>query len=135
PTADQIENGSVNLTLTSVDPDGDGPFSFDSDSIVIVFNLAVVVNAGDYQALCSDASVADLSGSISGDVIGIWSGGNGQFGDENCSGDSNTRTEVGNENYTATLKHRRVYAGCGSACSIAFNANSKYFSTIVVLKP
>src|SRR5690606_41080152 len=54
PTADEIENGSVTLTLTTVDPDGDGPCSFDSDSIVIYFNPAVVVNAGDDQTLCSD---------------------------------------------------------------------------------
>ena len=79
PTAAEVADGSVELTLTSNDPDGPcGPVS---DMVTITINPEPVVDAGSDQTICAGSNIV-LEGSISingSPYSGTWSGGSNQF--------------------------------------------------------
>ncbi len=82
PTADETNNGSMVLTLTST---GIGSCLAVNDQVQIIFTLAPVVNAGLDQSVCENNSTVNLIGSISGAGGGVWSGGIGTYSPDNSS--------------------------------------------------
>jgi hypothetical protein len=77
PTATDIVNQYVDLTLTSNDPDGVGPCSVSSDQVRININPAARVDAGSDATYCSNNTIF-LQGSYSGSASSItWTGGAG----------------------------------------------------------
>ncbi len=85
PTATDIANGKVVLTFTTNDPFG--PCSAVKDSLEVTINQAVVVNAGNDQILCNDATTVSLLGSFgSGASSATWSTtGTGSFNNVNLA--------------------------------------------------
>jgi len=78
PTAAEIANGSITLTLTTDDPTG--PCVSSSDAVTYTFDAPLVVDAGSDDILCSDLTTIALNGSISGSITtGEWSGGAGTY--------------------------------------------------------
>ncbi|MCW5899815.1 MAG: gliding motility-associated C-terminal domain-containing protein [Flavobacteriales bacterium] len=76
PTAAQIANGSVTLTLTSV---GHGNCNAVSSQVTFSITPAPTVNAGPDQTLCANNATASLSGAFSIATGAVWSGGSGTF--------------------------------------------------------
>src|SRR5690606_7259755 len=76
PSATEIANGSVTLTLTSV---GNGNCTPVSDEVTISISPAPVANAGNNQTVCSNNAQITLNGSVDNATGGIWTGGNGNF--------------------------------------------------------
>src|SRR5690606_12761791 len=76
PTAAEIANGSVTLTLTST---GNGTCNPESDTVTINYSPAPTADAGPDQATCANNPSAQLNGSVSVASGGSWSGGNGTF--------------------------------------------------------
>ncbi|WP_417860600.1 HYR domain-containing protein [Winogradskyella sediminis] len=77
PSATDIFNGTVTLTLTN-NP-SDGVCNAVSDDMVVTINQAPTAYAGVNQTICSDGSVT-LSGAIGGSAsTGIWSAPSGSF--------------------------------------------------------
>ncbi|MDC0272528.1 PKD domain-containing protein [Crocinitomicaceae bacterium] len=77
PSAADISNGSVILTLLTNDPTG--PCDATSDQLILTIEPEVVVDAGVDITSCSGIDVP-LNGSISGGLTtGVWSGGLGVF--------------------------------------------------------
>lgn len=77
PTASEISNGTLTLTLTTNDPTG--PCGPASDQVKITFDKIANANAGPDQEICGGATV-QLNGSLSGSATsGTWSGGSGTF--------------------------------------------------------
>lgn len=76
PSQSEIDNGSVNLTLTST---GNGDCLPESDNVTYTFGPAPTADAGADQTLCANNSVASLSGSVTIATGGVWSGGGGVF--------------------------------------------------------
>ncbi|TAH27542.1 MAG: hypothetical protein EAZ07_01310 [Cytophagales bacterium] len=76
PTANEIANGSVTLTLTSV---GNGTCNPVSDQITITYTPAPQANAGLNKTVCANNPSITLIGSVSIASGGIWSGGLGIF--------------------------------------------------------
>jgi len=79
PSAAEIADGFVDLTLTSNNPDGPcGPVS---DVVNITINPEPLVDAGSDQTICAGSNIV-LEGSISingSPYSGTWSGGSNQF--------------------------------------------------------
>ncbi|MCD6366437.1 MAG: gliding motility-associated C-terminal domain-containing protein [Bacteroidales bacterium] len=82
PTATEIANGSVTLTLTST---GNGTCNSESDDMVISFTTAPTVDAGNAIDVCANNSAASLNGNITIASGGIWSGGTGTFSPDNTT--------------------------------------------------
>jgi gliding motility-associated-like protein len=84
PSATEIANGSVNLTLTT---SGNGTCLPESDNVLITIIDAPSVNAGENLIICVDDLDVALSGSISGPTnTGVWStSGTGTFIPNNTS--------------------------------------------------
>ncbi len=80
PTASEIANGSVTLTLTSTSYGNCLPVS---DNMTIFFDPAPVVNAGVDQTLCANNASIHLNGSVSIASGGQWTGGLGVFSPDN----------------------------------------------------
>jgi gliding motility-associated-like protein len=79
PSAGDISNGSVVLTLTSANT----TFNCNnvSSSMTITYTNAPVVVAGPAQSVCVNNPSAQLAGSVTGPpgVTGVWTGGLGTF--------------------------------------------------------
>jgi len=82
PTATEIANGSVTLTLTST---GNGTCNAESDDMTIFFTPAPTVDAGNTINVCANNSDATLNGNITIASGGIWSGGTGIFSPDNTT--------------------------------------------------
>jgi gliding motility-associated-like protein len=84
PTATEIANGSVTLTLTTT---GNGQCLPVSDQVELIIVEAPTVNAGQDQTICVDDLDVLLSGSIAGPTnSGLWStSGSGTFVPNNTS--------------------------------------------------
>ena len=83
PTAAEIADGIVVLTLTTNDPAG--PCASVSDQVQITINAAATVNAGLDQTICQGSFII-LSGTIGGAATsGTWSGGTGTFSPNNTA--------------------------------------------------
>jgi len=77
PSAVDISNGSVTLTLTT---NPNGFCSPISDQMVITITPAPTINAGPDQTICADASGVTLNGTVSVATGGKWtSSGTGTF--------------------------------------------------------
>jgi hypothetical protein len=91
PTAGEIANGSVMLTLTTNDPDG--PCVAASDVMTIFFESAATADAGPDQTVCSNDPSVVLAGSIGGAATsGTWSGAGTFSPDANTLGATYTPT-------------------------------------------
>ncbi len=82
PTAAEIAGGSMVLTLTTT---GNGTCNSATDQVTIFFTPAPTVNAGPNQTVCSNNSVATLSGSFTTSTGAAWSGGAGTFTPNNTT--------------------------------------------------
>ena len=78
PTPAEISAGTLTLTLTSNDPVG--PCGPASDQVLITINQIPVVNAGNDQTICSNAT-ANITATLTGGAsTGIWTtSGSGTF--------------------------------------------------------
>jgi gliding motility-associated-like protein len=76
PTAQEIADGSVTLTLTTT---GNGDCVPESDEVEISFTPAPTANAGTDQTVCANDVEVNLNGSVSIATGGTWSGGSGTF--------------------------------------------------------
>ncbi len=104
PSAPEIANGNVTLTVTST---GNGTCTEVSDDIVLTFSATPIVDAGPNQTKCSNNEVTDLAGTISGGAsAGTWSNGLGTFVVDNNDLNASytpTATEIANGSVTLTL--------------------------------
>ena len=103
PTAGEIANGSLTLTLTTT---GNGDCSPESDDVEFTFTPSPQVDAGSNQTVCSNNADVDLNGSVLVATGGTWSGGNGSFSpnanDLNATY-SPTAAEIASGSVTLTL--------------------------------
>ncbi|MBS0225962.1 MAG: gliding motility-associated C-terminal domain-containing protein, partial [Proteobacteria bacterium] len=76
PTATEIANGSVTLTLTTTGNNNCNPAT---DTKVINFTPAPVVNAGTNGSVCANNAAITLAGTVTGSTGGVWSGGTGTY--------------------------------------------------------
>ena len=76
PTTTEINNGSVNLTITTIN---NGKCQAVQDNVLIVFNASPTANAGADQILCANNADVSLNGAITLASGGAWSGGLGSF--------------------------------------------------------
>ncbi|HBX53136.1 MAG: hypothetical protein A2275_02605 [Bacteroidetes bacterium RIFOXYA12_FULL_35_11] len=76
PTATEISNGVVNLTLTTT---GNGLCAAVSDNMAINLTSAPTVSAGIGQTVCANNPGVTLAGVVTIASGGIWSGGTGLF--------------------------------------------------------
>ena len=82
PSASEISNGSVTLTLTTT---GNGACLAETDDITLTFTTAPTADAGPDQSVCANNADVTLAGVITLASGGIWSGGNGTFTPNNTS--------------------------------------------------
>ncbi|MDQ3110906.1 MAG: gliding motility-associated C-terminal domain-containing protein [Bacteroidota bacterium] len=82
PTAAEIAGGSLTLTLSTT---GNGTCNAATDQVTIFFTPAPTVNAGPNQTVCSNNSVATLSGSFTTSTGAAWTGGAGTFSPNNTT--------------------------------------------------
>ncbi|NSW46341.1 MAG: PKD domain-containing protein [Bacteroidales bacterium] len=82
PSAAEIANGFVNLTLTTT---GNGSCNAVSDNVVITFTDAPTVNAGTDVTVCANNATVSLNGTVTGCSGGQWSGGTGTFTPNNTT--------------------------------------------------
>ncbi len=105
PSLNEINTGSVILTLTSNDPPGACPAT--ASTITITINPAATINAGPDQTICIGSSSA-LAGVFGGAATsGTWSGGGGTYNPNSGSGNavytpSFAETETGTVSLTFT---------------------------------
>ncbi len=76
PSADDITNGTVTLTLTTT---GNANCNQVADQMVITITPEPTVNAGSGMEYCSNNSAISLNGSVTTATGGTWSGGNGTY--------------------------------------------------------
>ncbi len=79
PTEEERKSGLVKLYLKS---DAQPSCPSATDSILIRFKKLPEVQAGDSLVLCETTKVINISGFVKNAAGGIWSGGNGIFGDK-----------------------------------------------------
>ncbi|HMN04495.1 MAG TPA: gliding motility-associated C-terminal domain-containing protein [Flavobacteriales bacterium] len=82
PTASEVANGSVTLTLTTT---GNNNCVAVSDQVVLYFTPAPVANAGADATVCANNAGVALGGSVSVATGGIWSGGLGSYTPNNTA--------------------------------------------------
>ncbi|MFZ1399679.1 MAG: hypothetical protein WAS33_22435, partial [Candidatus Promineifilaceae bacterium] len=103
PTATEIANGSVTLTMTTT---GNGNCIAVADNMTINFTPAPVVNAGAAVSLCANNAQVNLNGSVSGATGGVWSGGTGTYSPNNSTLNATytpTAAEIAGGTLTLTL--------------------------------
>ncbi len=76
PTQDEINSGSVTLTLTST---ANGGCNAVTDEVVLSFTPSPTADAGENIEVCSNNAELQLNGSVTLAGGGIWSGGQGVF--------------------------------------------------------
>ncbi|MCB9164662.1 MAG: gliding motility-associated C-terminal domain-containing protein [Flavobacteriales bacterium] len=82
PTAAEISNGSVTLTLTTT---GNNNCVAVSDNVVLSFTPSPSVDAGADVSMCRNNAAVALSGTVGVATGGIWSGGAGSFTPNNTT--------------------------------------------------
>ena len=83
PSASELANGFVNLTLTST---GNGNCNAVSDDILITFTNAPTVDAGPDVTVCANNANVQLNGTVNGATGGIWTtSGTGTFSPDNTT--------------------------------------------------
>ncbi len=94
PTASEIANQSVTLTLTST---GNGSCNLVSDNVTINIAPSPIVDAGIDVHSCYNSPIATLNGTVTNASGGIWSGGAGTFSPSNTTLNADytpTQTEI-----------------------------------------
>src|SRR5690606_2508540 len=115
PTATEIANGSVTLTLTTTGNDGCSPVS---DPITLAFTAAPSVNAGANSSACANNATIALNGSVAGATGGVWRGGAGSFTPNNTTLNASyvpTAAEIAAGSLTLTL----TSSGNGNCISVS----------------
>lgn len=82
PTATEITNGSVLLTLTTT---GNGLCNAVSDQMLITITPAPTVTAGSDVTVCGNNATVALNGTVTVATGGVWSGGTGIFNPGNTT--------------------------------------------------
>jgi gliding motility-associated-like protein len=103
PTAAEIANGNVTLTLTTT---GNGTCNAVSSNMTLNFTAAPVVNAGAPAIFCANNAAIPLNGSVTGASGGVWSGGLGSFTPNNTTLNATytpTAAEIASGTLTLTL--------------------------------
>jgi gliding motility-associated-like protein len=103
PTAAEIGNGSVTLTLTTTD---NGSCLAGSDNMTLTISPSPVANAGADQTACVNNADIQLNGSVNLAAGGTWSGGLGAFTPNNNALNAvytPTQTELNSGSVTLTL--------------------------------
>ncbi|MEO8590604.1 MAG: gliding motility-associated C-terminal domain-containing protein [Flavobacteriales bacterium] len=128
PTPGEISSGSVALTLTTT---GNGGCLAVADQMVIAFTAAPVVNAGPAVSLCANNAQVSLSGSVTGAMGGIWSGGTGTFNPSNTALIA-TYTPTAAEIAAGTLSLTLTSTGNGTCNPVSSNRVITFTSAPVV---
>ena len=115
PSAAEIANGSVTLTLTTV---GNGNSNPVSDQVVITITPAPVVNAGTNLTTCANQPTAQLAGVVNNATGGVWSGGSGTFNPSNNNLNA-TYTPTLGEIASGTLTLTLTSTGNGNCLAVA----------------
>src|SRR5690606_3963849 len=115
PTAAEIANGSVTLTLTTT---GNGNCNAVSDQVTINFTPAPTANAGGPVTVCANNSAFALGGSVTVATGGIWSGGTGSFNPSNSALDA-TYTPTAAEIAAGTLTLTLTTTGNGTCNAVS----------------
>jgi gliding motility-associated-like protein len=103
PSAAEIANGNVTLTLTTT---GNGLCAAVTDDVLLTFTPAPTVNAGADVSVCANNATVVLNGTVGGATGGVWSGGNGSFTPNNTALNATytpTPAEIANGILTLTL--------------------------------
>jgi gliding motility-associated-like protein len=103
PSAAEIANGNVTLTLTTT---GNGLCAAVTDNVLLTFTPAPTVNAGTDVSICANNAAVALNGTVGGATGGVWSGGNGSFTPNNTALNATytpTAAEIANGILTLTL--------------------------------
>jgi len=103
PSAAEIANGNVTLTLTTT---GNGLCTAVTDNVLLTFTPAPTVSAGADVSICANNAAVALSGTVGGATGGVWSGGNGSFTPNNTALNATytpTAAEIANGILTLTL--------------------------------
>ena len=115
PSAAEIANGNVTLTLTTT---GNGLCAAVTDNVLLTFTPAPTVNAGADVSICANNAAVALSGTVAGATGGVWSGGNGSFTPNNTALNATytpTAAEIANGILTLTL----TTTGNGNCTAVA----------------
>ncbi len=123
PTATEISNGSVTLTLTST---GNGLCNAVSDQMTISFTSAPQANAGPNQTKCANNAVTQLAGTYTIASGVQWTGGLGVFNPSSANANATytpTTAEINNGSVTLTM----TTTGNGD-CLAASSQMTIYFS-------
>ena len=114
PSATDITNGTVTLTLTTNDPPG--PCGPASDAMTVTINVAATVNAGVDQTICSTGT-ATVTGTRGGSASSsTWStSGTGTFANPSALSTTYTpdATDITNGTVTLTLTTNDPAGPCG----------------------
>jgi len=103
PTATEISNGSVTLTLTTT---GNGTCNSVSDQMTIFFTAPPQIDAGVNQTKCANNAVTQLTGTVNVATGVQWSGGLGLFLPNNATLNATytpTTAEINNGSVTLTI--------------------------------
>ena len=82
PTAAEIANGSVTLTLTTT---GNADCVAVTDQMTISFTPSPTANAGADVSICANNAQIPLNGTVTLATGGVWSGGSGSFNPNNTA--------------------------------------------------
>ena len=114
PSATDISNRSVTLTLTSNNPSG--VCNPGVDTVVITINEAATVNAGANITTCSSNPVVTLN--ATSNTSGTWSGGTGTFNDPDLTNAEYT-LGAGETSGTVTLTFTTQDPDGSGPCNVA----------------
>ena len=117
PTAAEIANGNVTLTLTTT---GNGSCNAVSSNVTLNFTAAPVVNAGAPASFCANNANIPLNGSVTGATGGAWSGGLGSFTPNNTTLNA-TYTPTATEIAAGTLTLTLTSTGNGNCTAVSDN--------------
>lgn len=116
PSATEIANGSVTLTITST---GNGSCLPVTDQVLITITPAPTVNAGTDQTVCGNNATVNLNASFTVATGVTWSGGSGTFGDPNSA--ATTYTPSAAEIAAGSVTLTATTTGNGGCSSISDN--------------
>ncbi|NEN24133.1 T9SS type B sorting domain-containing protein [Cryomorpha ignava] len=103
PSATDISNGSVTLTLESLD---NGTCSAVTDDVTYTFTAPPTANAGLDRDICENNAAITLNGSVTLAGGGAWSGGSGSYSPDNTTLNAvytPTPSEISSGSVTLTL--------------------------------
>ncbi len=128
PTAGEISAGSVTMTLTTA---GNGTCNAVTDDMVITITDAPVVSAGADQTACGNNADITLSGSVTGALAGVWTGGLGVF-TPNASALNAVYTPTAVEIASGSVVLTLNSTGNGSCNAVTDNVTLTYTSSPTV---